>query len=681
MTEASKSNGDRRLNVMLGDFCYFNRHTLSNQFTPLNIGLIAQYATQQFGGDVDVSLFKSAEKFLDRAAQKPPDIVGLSVYYWNTDQDRFMVNRLREMFGRDVIIILGGPSIDSDEREQHRLLSTVFPNADAMVVNEGEIGFCNIVRRALGNRGTVFNDPIDGAVFLDGGRVVQGLPVGLTLDLSTMGSPYLSGLMEDFLDSDFQALIQTSRFCPYTCAFCVSGKNRGKLRGYPIEQIKEELRYVSRRYADRPHHTMFLADENFGILKRDVEIAECVRRCKEEFGFPQSVFFYNDKRFTDTSRAVIEVLGEINQIGMTLALQTENPATLKAINRRNVTEAEIESAIAWASERGISTTTELIFGLPHETRDCFVDLLNRSVKRGFDTVLCHNLFLVDGIELNRPDAREKYGIKTKYRPLGTNYGVHNDTFLAEHEEVVVATDSFSYEEFLEIRSLSFIFYAVFALNFQKWFFQFIRHLGVSLPDFFSAFVKPDRSVDWPEGYLRFLGDFYAAAESGLFDSRAELVAKAEEIFAANGNDVGEPARINVNFGARLIYLEGDWVKPILLRHLDTIMGRGLSDEDRDVASSLITLAERERIDLRTVGRKGAVGPCIRRRSLAEEQVQGTVARSGNGGEVDKILGRRVAGFPDMRVPGKVRGRCRQGFLLRSHGLYHATIDPASQPDL
>ena len=92
-------------------------------------------------------------------------------------------------------------------------------------------------------------------------------------------------------------------------------------------------------------------------------------------------------------------------------------------------------------------------------------------------MLCHNLFLVDGIELNRPDAREKYGIKTKYRPLGTNYGVHNDMFLAEHEEVVVATDSFSYEEFLEIRSLSFIFYAVFALNFQKWFFQFIRHLG------------------------------------------------------------------------------------------------------------------------------------------------------------------------------------------------------------
>ena len=92
-----------------------------------------------------------------------------------------------------------------------------------------------------------------------------------------MGSPYLSGLMDEFMHSDYQPLIQTSRFCPYTCAFCVSGKNRGKLRGYPIEQIEEELKYVSKRYADRPHHTMYLVDENFGILKRDVEIAKLLR--------------------------------------------------------------------------------------------------------------------------------------------------------------------------------------------------------------------------------------------------------------------------------------------------------------------------------------------------------------------------------------------------------------------
>ena len=45
------------------------------------------------------------------------------------------------------------------------------------------------------------------------------------------------------------------------------------------------------------------------------------------------------------------------------------------------------------------------------------------------------------------------------------------------------------------------------------------------------------------------------------------------------------------------------MKPILLRHLEAMVGRDVSDEDRDVAESLITLAERERIDLRTIGEK------------------------------------------------------------------------------
>ncbi len=598
-----KQNGSRRLNVMFADFCYFNRHTLHSQYTPLSIGLIAQYANQQFEKEIKVSLFKNVDKFIDKALQDPPDVIGLSVYYWNLNQNQYVVNKIRKLYGDKVVIVLGGPCIDTDEKEQYKYLTKVFPNADALIVNEGEIGFSNIIRRILDNRKTVFKKPIDGVTFLNGNELVKGLQLGLTLDLDTMGSPYLSGLMDDFMNSDYHPLIQSSRFCPYTCAFCVSGKNRGKLRGYPIEQVEEELRFVSKRYTDRPHHVMYLTDENFGILKRDVEIAKIIKKCKEEFGFPQSVFFYNDKRFTGTSRDVIEILGSLNQYGMCLSLQTENPNTLKAINRRNVTPEEIDDAISWASARDIPASTELIFGLPHETRDGFIDLMNRSIKRGFDTVKVNNLFLMDGIELNRPAVRKKHNIKTKYRILGTNYGKHEDAFLAEHEEVVVSSDSFTYEDFLEVRSLNFIHFAVFSLHFQKWFFQFIRNQGISLAEYFSRFMKPDRKAKWPNGYIRFLDDFKNVVEGELFDTREEVVAKAKEIFSANNNDVGDPTRINVNLGARLSYLENSWTKPVLMRHLEEMKKGKLSIEDRNLASSLIDLAERERINLREANEK------------------------------------------------------------------------------
>ncbi len=596
-------NGKRKLNIMFADFCYYNRHTMYSRYAPLSIGMIAQYSKQKFGEDINVSLFKNIEKFFEKAKENPPDVVGLSIYFWNKAINQYAVNRLRQMFGKKVIIVVGGPSIDSDIKEQYNFLTNDFPNADAVITNEGELGFYNLIKNIIGNPENLFINPIDGLSFLRENTVVRGLPVGLTLDLSTMGSPYLSGLMDEFMNSDYQPLIQTSRFCPYTCAFCVSGKNRGKLRGYPIEQIEEELNYVSKKYVDRPHHTMYLVDENFGILKRDVEIAKILKKCKENIGYPKSLFFYNDKRFTDTSREVLEILKDMTQYGVTLALQTENPEALKAINRRNVTEKEIDSAIKWAKGLGLDTSTELIFGMPFDTKETFVSLLNRSIDRGFDNVLIHNLLLMDGIEMNRKNFRDKYKYKTKFRPNSTHYGMHEGTFFSEYEEIPVSSHSFSYEDFWDIRRLNFMFYTTFNLKFQKWFFQFVRYLGISLSEFFSCLMKPDLKNEWPKEYLNFLSDFKTAVKEELFDTKEEMVAKTKEIYIKNKNDVGEPTRINMSFGARLSYLESKWVKEVLLQHLDLIKEKALSSEDRKLAASLIDLADSERIDLMKIEEK------------------------------------------------------------------------------
>ena len=43
-----KKKHSRTLNVMFGDFCYFNRQTIYSRYTPLSIGMIAEYSKQQF---------------------------------------------------------------------------------------------------------------------------------------------------------------------------------------------------------------------------------------------------------------------------------------------------------------------------------------------------------------------------------------------------------------------------------------------------------------------------------------------------------------------------------------------------------------------------------------------------------------------------------------------------------
>ena len=238
--------------------------------------------------------------------------------------------------------------------------------------------------------------------------------------------------------------------------------------------------------------------------------------------------------------------------------------------------------------------------MPFETKESFVKQLDTAVNRGFDSVLAHNLFIMDGIELNRPEKRKEFGIKTKFRNLGVEYGKHDGNFFCEHEEVVVETNTLSYQDFLDVRGLNFLFYAVFAFNYQKWFFQFIRHEGISLPGFFDKFLKPDRNEKWPEKYLKFLDDFKKAVEGELFDTREDMVEYYKKIYENNNNEVGDPSRINISFGARLIYLENDWIEEVLIRHLQKFIQSEISIEKTQLARKLISLAQKQRINLRHI---------------------------------------------------------------------------------
>ena len=86
-----QKNSNRRLNVMFADLNYVNRQTANAQYIPLAIGLIAQYAKQLFGSQIDVSLYKNVDEFFESANNRAPDIVGLSVYYWNKAINQYVV--------------------------------------------------------------------------------------------------------------------------------------------------------------------------------------------------------------------------------------------------------------------------------------------------------------------------------------------------------------------------------------------------------------------------------------------------------------------------------------------------------------------------------------------------------------------------------------------------------------
>ncbi len=588
----------RPLRIFLGDLSYFNAYTEYGVYVPLNIGFLAAYANKKFGREVEITLFKDPEVLLRSVADEAPDLVGLSFYYWNSALNHLVTRRIRALRGNDLKIVWGGPSVDTDPGEQRGLFAR-FPEVDAFIANEGEIGFSNVVSHLLSSKRGAFADPLDGVVFKSGDNLVEGLPVGLTTDLGELESPYLLGLLDPFMDGKLMPIIQTSRLCPYTCAFCVSGKSRGKLRAFPIEQVRAEMEYICRRFSDRPDFTIYISDENFGILKRDVEVAEHIRECSEKFGYPRKVFFYNDKRFTETSRQVHEAVGDLCLYGLTLSLQSENPDTLEAIKRRNLSPEQLASAIDWASEQNLPTTTELIFGLPAETLDSFTRLLNKTSTAGFDSIQCYNLIVLDGIELNRPDYREKHGLVTKFRHVSASYQTIDSEFCGEAEEVVISSNAFSFDDFLLVRGLNLMFHAIFYLKLYHGFFKYICEADIPLADFLCRFLRPGLEAEnLPEAYRNFLSDFETSAKSELFDTREEVVAYMNRLSKDADGELVEPIKITPHYGMRLIQHEMSWVAPVLRRILESMVPAERAEQILRTANFLLELGDRERVNFK-----------------------------------------------------------------------------------
>ena len=587
----------KKFKIFLGDLNYINEISKFNLYVPLNIGYIASYLKRKYGQEVEIVLFKDPSKFLDQTIKEKPDVVGLSFYFWNTYLNHSITKQIRRVLKDDVTIIWGGASVDSSPSEIKRLFSR-FPEVDAFIPDEGELGFSSLVNYLLKDKIQDLSEPIDGVALMEDGELVLGRPVGLSMDLSQIGSPYLDGILDPFLETYYQPLLQTSRLCPYTCTFCTSGKNQGKLRAFSMEQVIDEIDFISSKFADRPHFPLWLSDENFGILKRDVHIAEHMRKLHNKKSFPRSIFLYNDKKFGETTRSITEILGDITVHGLVLSLQTENPDALKEIKRSNLSSEQLDKAIKLAAKLKIPATTELIFGLPNETRKSFTELLNRSVERGFDSVAIHNLFVVDGIEMNRLEYREKCGLKTKFRQLMTNYGQNGNEFTSEAEEVVVESEDFSFEDFLIMRGISMMFYVIFYWGHYRWFFKFVQEIGIPMADFLTHFVDLENIDKNNKEWRTLISDYYKMVNEELFSSPEELNNHLKEVYKSNDKKVMGDSRINVIFAEKLIYRENkSWMEKAFISILEKYVNKQEKSDIFLIAKFLLKVSAVERVDL------------------------------------------------------------------------------------
>ena len=447
------------MNILMCDLTH-DTIALANEVFPLNIGLVASNLINNFGAKTDVELSKFIVEAEGLIESNIYDLIAFSNYPWNIEAG-LQLSRMAVKKNPNTVIIFGGPNFPYSENEQIRFLKRN-SEIDAYVFQAGELPFCELV-------GFLMNEPVEirkqlleevpvkGVVSLDknGNRLYGGLlPEPKNLDF--IPSPYLTGLLDKFfLDRRLSPMIQTNRGCPFSCTFCADGhSSQNKVKSFSVERVKAELLYIAERIDPKLQKTLFISDLNFGMLKRDLEIADIIAEISSTMNYPKYIDATTGKNSKDRIIRAVEKLS--GSLQMTMAMQSTDPVVLENIKRDNIRLEDYTAIMPSLKAANLSTYGEIILGLPGETLRSHLDTINDLLSMKVDNVVPHSLMMLNGAELNTDDSRELYKYQSRYRVLTRDFSKIGGEYVVETEEVAVSSKDLSFDEYIYARKVAFI---------------------------------------------------------------------------------------------------------------------------------------------------------------------------------------------------------------------------------
>lgn len=515
---------EKPLKIYLGDLIHDSVGTYTGVF-PLNIGYIASNCIKNFGQDVDITLFKYVDE-LDKAInESPPSILGLSNYAWchNISLEFF---KLLKSINPNAVTVWGGPNFPLDMNDQKKFMKKN-SQVDAYVPTEGEVGFSNLVQVALSVKSEselqnkLIEKPIDGCITRNSeGDLQYSNPLIRNSKLDTIPSPYTTGILDKFFDGKLTPMVQTNRGCPFTCTFCVDGVDAvQKVNQFSMERVKDELNYIGQNITENVH-TLHFSDLNFGMFPRDIEICDFINNIKEKYQYPTKIITTTGK---NKKERIIESIKRLDgSMFISMSVQSMDEQILKNVRRQNISVDAMLSLMPSIKESGLITTSEVILGLPGETYETHLETIKKLIHANLDAIWVYTCMLLDGSEMATPHERNKWNFKTKFRILPGDFSkISNGRNVLEIEEVIVGSNSLTFEEYVELRMFAFILWSSTIGIIYDPILKFLRQNNIDKFDLLFNMMK--KIEELPLELKNVFDSFKDNTINELWDSKEELI--------------------------------------------------------------------------------------------------------------------------------------------------------------
>jgi len=496
-------------NVLLGDTTYL----------PLVSGLLHAHALLspkiKNACEFQPYLFHldSPEKIIEKYDN--PFVAAFSMSMWNEQLSLRIAREVKDRFP-DCHIIVGGAQVPHHPEtffKEH-------PFIDIAVRGEGEESFTDVLECLLDDGNL---DDCPGVSWVTKEREYRRNTVErpFNRDLDTYPSPYLHGLFDTLVqkrdDLKFQAIIETNRGCPFLCTFCYWGKGglSRKYRYHSLDRVQEEIDWMGKHNIQY----VFNADSNFGMHKRDMEIAEFLAETKKKYGTPEKFRTCYGKNTDEKILTIGSFLHDHGlEKGITISYQSMNLQVQKNIKRDNIRIDVARNLQVQFSEKDIPIYTELILGLPGETVESWVDGVDEVLSSGFTNQLFIYACLVfPNTDLGDPAYQEEFGIATQRIEAAEIHARKRPSdWQPEYEDILVQTDTMTREEWRYLMVFSWITMLLHSLKLGYFVLGYLHNrLGCRHSDLISFLADQRFPEDKCSLWHRQVSSFFSKADAIL----------------------------------------------------------------------------------------------------------------------------------------------------------------------
>ena len=329
---------------------------------------------------------------------------------WNVEKI-LKISKWLKSTNPGVLILLGGPEVTGIGETllaKHDFLDFIF-------LGEGEYAFRTFL-------GTSDLSTVPGLVYRNNGSIYSN-PEQPLASLDELSLPYKNRDYRDYLDScssPVRAAIETSRGCPFSCAYCTWGKR--KMRYFDLEILKPAFRYL---FNHPKVKTIYITDSNpFLRKKRTKALLEFI--IKENVHKKLVTFEASPEYITDDH--TLNLIMELGNEEFAFGVQSTSPRVLERIHRR-FNSVRYKKNIRLIKEKNprIEMWFSLIIGLPGDNYKQFLESVDFVLNMEPTGIYFHELLCLPGSALHKNP--EKYGLE--YQEEAPHKVTKNETFPIE----------------------------------------------------------------------------------------------------------------------------------------------------------------------------------------------------------------------------------------------------------